>query len=106
MPSNRQRRSRRPHGAPESRASFLRTVLILWGAVAAGTWFAMPQLSAFSRAVTTTAEQRAAVERSAYYRNCNAAWAAGAAPIYRGHPGYREELDGDSDGIACEPYHY
>ncbi|WP_081473930.1 thermonuclease family protein [Novosphingobium pentaromativorans] len=39
-----------------------------------------------------------------YYRNCAAAWAAGAAPIYRGQPGYRPEMDGDGDGIACEPY--
>jgi len=40
-----------------------------------------------------------------HYRNCAAAWAAGAAPIYRGQPGYEERLDGDDDGIACEPYH-
>ncbi len=39
-----------------------------------------------------------------YYRNCAEARAAGAAPIYRGQPGYRPEMDGDSDGIACEPY--
>ncbi|MFA6114882.1 MAG: excalibur calcium-binding domain-containing protein [Sphingomonas sp.] len=39
-----------------------------------------------------------------YYANCDAARAAGVAPIYRGRPGYREEMDGDSDGIACEPY--
>lgn len=39
-----------------------------------------------------------------YYRNCREAWAAGAAPIYRGQPGYRPEMDGDNDGIACEPY--
>lgn len=38
------------------------------------------------------------------YANCAQARAAGAAPIYRGQPGYRPELDGDSDGIACEPY--
>ncbi|WP_240325632.1 excalibur calcium-binding domain-containing protein [Sphingomonas mesophila] len=25
-------------------------------------------------------------------------------PIHRGEPGYRDKLDGDSDGIACEPY--
>ncbi|MFA5966595.1 MAG: excalibur calcium-binding domain-containing protein [Sphingomonas sp.] len=24
--------------------------------------------------------------------------------MYAGEPGYREGLDGDSDGIACEPY--
>ena len=39
-----------------------------------------------------------------YYANCDAARAAGAAPIYRGQPGYRSELDRDNDGIACEPY--
>lgn len=38
-----------------------------------------------------------------YYRNCTAARAAGAAPIYIGEPGYAPHLDGDSDGIACEP---
>ena len=41
-----------------------------------------------------------------YYRNCAAAWAAGVAPISYGNPGYRDELDGDSDGIACEPYRH
>jgi endonuclease YncB( thermonuclease family) len=39
-----------------------------------------------------------------YYRNCTDARAAGAAPLYRGQPGYRPEMDGDGDGIACEPY--
>ncbi|MBL9065711.1 MAG: thermonuclease family protein [Sphingopyxis sp.] len=39
-----------------------------------------------------------------YYRNCSAARAAGAAPLYRGQPGYRPEMDGDGDGVACEPF--
>jgi hypothetical protein len=39
------------------------------------------------------------------YRNCAAARAVGAAPIYRGQPGYGAHMDGDRDGIACEPYH-
>lgn len=34
---------------------------------------------------------------------CNDARAAGTAPIYRGEPGYRANMDGDGDGIACEP---
>lgn len=42
--------------------------------------------------------------RNGFFRNCKEAWAAGAAPIYRGQPGYRPEMDGDGDGIACEPY--
>ena len=37
-----------------------------------------------------------------YYANCTEAEAAGAAPLHRGHPGYRPELDGDGDGVACE----
>ncbi len=39
---------------------------------------------------------------AAYYANCAAAKAAGAAPLYAGQPGYRPGLDGDSDGKACE----
>lgn len=42
-------------------------------------------------------------EASVYYPGCHAARAAGVAPIYRGQPGYREGMDGDHDGIACEP---
>ncbi|MEB3021533.1 excalibur calcium-binding domain-containing protein [[Mycobacterium] crassicus] len=38
-----------------------------------------------------------------YYKNCTAARDAGAAPILKGEPGYRSELDRDGDGIACEP---
>ncbi len=51
-----------------------------------------------------TEGQLKAIEESAYYRNCDAARAAGVTPIYRGSPGYRSEMDGDDDGIACEPY--
>lgn len=39
---------------------------------------------------------------SAYYANCAAARAAGAAPLHRGEPGYRSALDRDGDGTACE----
>ena len=42
--------------------------------------------------------------RDIFYRNCDAARAAGAAPLHRGHPGYRPPLDADGDGVACEPY--
>jgi hypothetical protein len=41
---------------------------------------------------------------SVYYPGCNAVRAAGRAPLYRGQAGYREEMDGDGDGIACEPH--
>lgn len=37
-----------------------------------------------------------------YYKNCDAARAAGAAPVYAGDPGYGRHLDRDGDGAACE----
>ena len=40
----------------------------------------------------------------AHYRSCREARAAGAAPMYRGNPDYSPALDGDGDGVACEPY--
>jgi endonuclease YncB( thermonuclease family) len=49
----------------------------------------------------------AAPEASSYephYRSCREARAAGAAPMYRGNPDYNFALDGDGDGVACEPY--
>ncbi|WP_241488084.1 excalibur calcium-binding domain-containing protein [Leucobacter japonicus] len=39
---------------------------------------------------------------SAYYENCDAVRAAGAAPLYVDSPGYSRKLDRDGDGIACE----
>lgn len=39
---------------------------------------------------------------TAYYRNCTDVRAAGASPLHRGDPGYRGELDGNDDGVACE----
>jgi hypothetical protein len=46
---------------------------------------------------------RTATSQTAF-RSCAAARAAGAAPLYRGQPGYGPHLDGDGDGVACEPY--
>ncbi|XDK87418.1 excalibur calcium-binding domain-containing protein (plasmid) [Rhodococcus opacus] len=36
------------------------------------------------------------------YGSCDEARAAGAAPIYKGEPGYSTKLDRDKDGIACD----
>ncbi|WP_432493120.1 excalibur calcium-binding domain-containing protein [Kineococcus gypseus] len=38
----------------------------------------------------------------AHYADCDAARAAGAAPLHVGQPGYRRYLDRDGDGVACE----
>lgn len=39
-----------------------------------------------------------------YWADCAAARRAGVSSIRDGEPGYREEMDGDGDGVACEPY--
>ena len=47
----------------------------------------------------------AAPDRSVHFAGCNEVRAAGKAPLLAGQPGYRAEMDGDGDGIACEPHH-
>ncbi|MBB3941720.1 hypothetical protein GGR39_003401 [Novosphingobium fluoreni] len=52
-----------------------------------------------------TSPRRPQAQGSGYpYRSCAQARAADAAPMYRGQPGYNPNLDGDGDGISCEPY--
>jgi Excalibur calcium-binding domain len=38
------------------------------------------------------------------FASCDAARAAGRAPLRQGEPGYSPRLDRDGDGIACEPW--
>ncbi len=63
------------------------------------------QTSAQQRHIAPVPEQPAPVNNGGgvYYKNCAAVRAAGAAPLYRGQPGYGTHLDSDGDGIACEP---
>jgi micrococcal nuclease len=37
-----------------------------------------------------------------YFKNCTEAREAGVTPLYAGDAGYREQMDGDRDGVACE----
>ncbi|MGW0557552.1 excalibur calcium-binding domain-containing protein [Streptomyces sp. NPDC002926] len=50
------------------------------------------------------AKAKAPAPPKAYYANCDAARAAGAAPVHEGDPGYAPHLDRDGDGVGCEPY--
>jgi endonuclease YncB( thermonuclease family) len=64
-----------------------------------------PPVAVFDRPVRSgTRERSVASPRSFVYRNCAQARAAGTTPLYRGQPGYGAHMDGDGDGIACEPY--
>lgn len=57
-------------------------------------------------ASVSTVHPSAAIEAldSTYYAGCNEVRSAGKAPLYREQPGYRSDMDGDDDGIACEPH--
>ena len=55
-------------------------------------------------AKTDTEAARIAAESSVYYAGCNEVRDLDKAPLYRGQPGYRIVMDGDNDGIACEPH--
>lgn len=93
-----------PRAKRKRQASFGGQLLVVSGLAAIAAWNFAPQLTSAWTIASTDPEDVFAIENSAYYLNCSAARAAGAAPIYRGEPGYRDKLDGDSDGIACEPY--
>lgn len=58
------------------------------------------QGSADSTAVPTTGPS--ADGGSVHFDNCDAARAAGAAPVRAGDPGYGRHLDRDGDGTGCE----
>lgn len=74
-----------------------------------GLWVTQPEKEAMVRVLgACTGEQPPAAPPqpestdAVLYPDCKAARAAGAAPLHRGEPGYRPEMDGDGDGIACE----
>lgn len=87
-----------------ARDSFLKTAAPLVVLTAVGVYNLPPMTQEEKAAAAVKAEQTQQVERSVYYAGCNEVRALGKAPLYRGDPGYREGMDGDSDGIACEPY--
>jgi hypothetical protein len=90
-----------------NRAIFPAVTITLSALVFAGVWTMTDPARASVRIAAVTghvAEPAAAAPTSVYYPGCNAVRAAGAAPLYRDQPGYRLEMDGDGDGIACEPH--
>ncbi|WNO53638.1 excalibur calcium-binding domain-containing protein [Stakelama saccharophila] len=98
-------RSGRHYRQRGGRDDFLTTALTLCAFVALITWTIAPNIISAWTVGTNSPEAVADIEGSVYYPDCAAARAAGAAPMHRGSPGYRDHLDGDNDGTACEPYH-
>lgn len=104
--AQRQRQGRRSSSAP----GYLLSACLI-GALAGGGWSLTDPdrrqafvANASDVAVEVGIMRERAPQEGDYWRQCDDARAAGTAPVYRGEPGYRDGLDGDSDGIACEPY--
>ncbi len=57
-------------------------------------------------AVAAGVTRRRAPQSGDMWGGCDDARAAGTAPIYRGEPGYRDDMGGDGDDTACEPQRY
>jgi hypothetical protein len=51
----------------------------------------------------TTARPRQAIAQDVTYSGCDEVRALGKAPLFSDQPGYRSDMDGDGDGVACEP---
>ena len=91
-------------------------ILILTGCASAGLAPSEPPPPTAAPTVATPAEPTTTVPpatpptwpttspppTSISFRSCDEARAAGAAPLHRGDPGYRSDLDRDGDGTACE----
>ncbi|MCW2848215.1 MAG: hypothetical protein JWR90_2189 [Marmoricola sp.] len=96
-----------------------------------GLWVTPPEKAAIGRILATCPTQRLPTDDSAapvispvapnvparqpsptvavpegqgrvWFENCDAARAAGAAPVHRGDPGYDSHLDADGDGSGCD----
>lgn len=79
----------------------MKSLIILGAAGLAGT--AGGLLWAGAETYPQRMAERDAIEKSVHYEGCNEVRLLGKAPLYRGQPGYGAHMDGDSDGIACEP---
>lgn len=95
-------------------AKYILVAAALLGATAGFVWSAMPPAAASGSGppAQLAAEIEPAVprmsaeevEQSIYYAGCDEVRAAGKAPLYASQPGYSERMDGDGDGVACEPH--
>lgn len=68
-------------------------------------YFTHPTNNNSSHTRSNSSHEDKSDEDDVYYENCTEARENGAQSIREGEPGYREELDRDGDGIACEPWH-
>ena len=52
---------------------------------------------------TAATKSSSPVVQTVTYSGCDEVRALGKAPLFSDQPGYRSDMDGDGDGVACEP---
>ncbi|WP_293882226.1 excalibur calcium-binding domain-containing protein [Sphingomonas sp.] len=89
-----------------SSTGFAVVVFLLAGVTFSGIFFSdrVPGLNTSAVQFSRSFDRDHAPLPGASYSGCNDARADGVAPIYSDEPGYRSDMDGDGDGIACEPH--
>jgi len=97
------------HRAERRRAYVSFAAKALAGAIASGLLIGAVSVPTvrehLAEATITLGVARArAPQAGDHWAGCDDARAAGTAPIYIGEPGYRDGMDGDGDGVACEPH--
>jgi hypothetical protein len=91
-----------PTGQPADQTTTAAAVAVSPPAAAKSTAGATTKAGGGATATKKTTKPATSRPATVYYQNCTAVKAAGAAPLYRGQPGYRAALDRDGDGVACE----
>ncbi|MGE7199427.1 excalibur calcium-binding domain-containing protein [Brevundimonas naejangsanensis] len=90
---------RRPPPARRFQLPFLAVVVLTATVAFTLTWLVItpsaPRAAVASYVNVRTTDQ--------HYSGCNAVRAAGRKDIPRWDPSYRSWMDGDGDGLACEP---
>jgi hypothetical protein len=103
-PQTQWRSSRRPHRRPSPASETTLQTAGRYGLIAVASGLGL----AFGANTLEAAQERQAIldalPAGYTYSGCNEVRAAGVAPLYSYEPGFSERVDGDGDGIGCEPY--
>lgn len=78
------------------------TILLILGMILPIQSYAKGKNKTTKISKTTKSKKKKSDSNDVYFNNCKEAKASGYRNIRRGEPGYREKLDRDNDGIACE----
>jgi hypothetical protein len=73
-------------------------VLVLVGSAAATQLYLWEKQGSAARSALLST-----IAPGTVFNGCNEVRARGLAPLRRGEPGYGTHMDGDGDGLACEP---